>query len=161
MTSVDLVSKSSEAVGGMASGIYTIANAKGDWKQIVTGVLEIVNALAVFLPPPASTVTSTISSIAALFLGGESTDTNALIQSEFEKQTELILDEFTAIREHIDDALDIQFLEEMYILAQVFLIIHIIFIHLNYIFMVCFNYRLFWLICQPNHCLWIPLRIKK
>ena len=119
MTSVDLVSKSATALGGMATGINTIVSANGEWKQIVTGVLEIVDALAVFLPPPASSVTSAISSIAALFLGGGSTDTNALIQSEFEKQTELILDEFTAMKNYLDEALDIQFVEEMYILAQV------------------------------------------
>ena len=118
MTSVELVSKGSESFGHISIGVQKLMSAKGDWKQILSGTLDLVNALSVFLPPPVSSLTTSISEIYNLFLGGGSPDTASIIQKEFEKQTALILDQFERIRSYITKALDLQTLEEMKVLAQ-------------------------------------------
>ena len=119
MTAVDGLAKGSEAVTYIASAVTTFVNSGGDAKQIASGVLDLVNALAVFLPPPASSITSMISSIANMFLGGGTPDTASLIEEEFAKQSEMILDQFEKMKQYIEEALDQQTLEEMKIIAQV------------------------------------------
>ena len=54
-----------------------------------------------------------------MFLGGGSEDTSSLIQNEFAKQTELILDQFEKMKDFIENALDQQTLDEMQVLATV------------------------------------------
>ena len=119
MIDSDGLSKGTEAVGYVASAVQTFINADGDVKQIISGVLDLVSALSVFLPPPASVITGLVSSIANMFLGGGSTDTATLIEEEFAKQTEVILDQFEKLKDYINNALDDQTLDEMKILAQV------------------------------------------
>ena len=119
MTKVDALSKGSEAVGYLASAVQTFVESDGDTKAIISGTLDLVNALAVFLPPPASSITGMISGIANMFLGGGSEDTASIIQDEFAKQTKLILDQFEKMKAYFENALDQQTLDEMQVLAQV------------------------------------------
>ena len=118
MTKVEAVSKASESIGHISSGLQKIIGANGDWKQILSGSLDMVNALSNFLPPPVSSLTGAISDIYNMFLGGGSADTASVIKNEFEKQTAMILDQFDRIRVFLIEALDIQRIEEMKILAQ-------------------------------------------
>ena len=118
MTRVEVASKGTESIGHISSGVQKLIAAKGDWKQILGGTLDLVNALSVFLPPPVSSLTTMVSEIYNLFLGGGSPDTATLIQKEFEKQTAMIMDQFDRIRFYITKALDLQTLEEMKVLAQ-------------------------------------------
>ena len=119
MTAVDALSKGSEAVGHLTSAVQKFVEADGDTKAIISGCLDLVNALSVFLPPPVSSITGMISGIANMFLGGGSEDTASLIQDEFAKQTELILDQFEKMKDYIENALDQQTLDEMQVLATV------------------------------------------
>ena len=119
MTKVDALSKGSEAVGYLASAVQTFVESDGDTKAILSGTLDLVNALAIFLPPPASSITGMISGIANMFLGGGSEDTASIIQDEFAKQTKLILDQFEKMKAYFENALDQQTLDEMQVLAQV------------------------------------------
>ena len=123
MTAVDGLAKGSEAVTFIASAITTFKDADGDAKKIVSGVMDIVNAIAVFLPPPASSITSMISSIANLFLGGGSVDISTIIENAFAEQSAMILAQFEKLKSYISTALDQQNLDEMTILAQVCIIL--------------------------------------
>ena len=57
--------------------------------------------------------------IANMFLGGGSTDTAALIQNEFAKQSKLILDSFANLEAAVSDLLERQTITEMYLLSEV------------------------------------------
>ena len=57
--------------------------------------------------------------IANMFLGGGSTDTAALIQNEFAKQSKLILDSFANLERAVSDLLERQTITEMYLLSEV------------------------------------------
>ena len=87
--------------------------------QIASGCIDIINAIAVFLPPPASAITEAISSIFNMFSGGGTEDTATLIQDGFEEQAELILEQFEAMKDWTGEALNEQTLEEMTFLAEV------------------------------------------
>ena len=76
--------------------------------KITSGVLDVTNAIATFLPPPASLVTSTFSGIFNMFgLGGDPSNQEVIdeikkgfeeqkkfISQEFEKQNQFIMGEF-------------------------------------------------------------------
>ena len=64
-------------------------------------------------------ITGTISMIANMFLGGGSTDTAALIQNEFAKQSKLILDSFANLEKAVSELLERQTITEMYLLSEV------------------------------------------
>ena len=113
------LAKGVEAINGVTSAIYTFIHADGDAMAIAGGVIDLVNAIAVFLPPPASMITETISSLFNMFTGGGTTDTATLIEDGFEKQAELILEQFEAMKDWTGEALDEQTLEEMTFLAEV------------------------------------------
>ena len=118
MTKVEAVGKASESIGHISTGLQKIIGANGDWKQILSGSLDMVNALSLFLPPPVSSLTGAVSDIYNMFLGGGSTDTASLIKNEFEKQTAMILDQFDRLRNFFTEALDIQRIEELKMVAQ-------------------------------------------
>ena len=86
--------------------------------KIASGCIDIVNGIAVFLPPPASTLTQTISSIFNMFAGGGTTDTATVIQNGFDEQSKLITAQFDHLKSWVEDALDLQTLEEMSFLAE-------------------------------------------
>ena len=69
MTKYDRIAKGAAASGDIASAIQKFAS--GDTQKIVSGCLDLANAAANLLPPPASIVTGTIASIANIFLGGK------------------------------------------------------------------------------------------
>ena len=119
MTRVTAIAKGSEAAGHIASAIQKFVKADGDTWQLVSGVLDIFNALTAFLPPPASMIIGSITGIANMFIGGGSTDTTALIQNEFSQQTRLILEQFQKMKKVLKKKLEQQALDEMNILAEV------------------------------------------
>ena len=120
MTGVELVTKASVSINAITSAIDTFIKADGDYKAITSGTLNLVNAIAVFLPPPISAVTEILSGVADFFLngGGGTTDTATLIQNGFEEQAELIVEQFNRMKQWTGQALDSQTLEEMTFLAQ-------------------------------------------
>ena len=119
MNAVDTLSKGSEAAGHLASAVQKFIKSDGNVKQILSGCFDLVSALSVFLPPPYSQITGAISSIANMFLGGGSTDTATIIQTEFARQSKLILDQFENLKTFIVDELKAQTLDQMYLLAEV------------------------------------------
>ena len=120
MTGVAKLTKASESINAITSAIDTFIKADGDFKAIASGTLSLVNAIALFLPPPISVMTEILSGVADFFLngGGGTTDTATLIQNGFEEQAELIMDQFNRMKKWTSDALDSQTLEEMTFLAQ-------------------------------------------
>ena len=119
MTGVTQLERGSEAAGHISSAIEKFVNADGDTWQLVSGVLDVFNALTVFLPPPASMIIGSITGIANMFIDGGSTDTTAIIQNEFSQQTKLILDQFENMKKVLTQELEQQSLNEMNILAEV------------------------------------------
>ena len=125
MTTVDNFSKASDTAGHLASGINTLIESSGDTMQIISGCLDMASALTTFLPPPVSTITSTVSGIFNMFLGGGSTDTATAISAEIQKQTDIITNKIESLKGYFDLALDKQTLEEMKFLAGVSKLIRI------------------------------------
>ena len=94
------VAKASRAISRGASGISKFMSAKNpdgslDEKKIISGVLDVVDGLATFLPAPASIVTGTISSIVGMFFGGGGPSTEEVIKEEFKKQKKFIEEQFS------------------------------------------------------------------
>ena len=116
---VEGLSKGVEAITSVTSAINTLIHADGDVMQIASGCIDIINAIAVFLPPPASAITEAISSIFNMFSGGGTEDTATLIQDGFEEQAELILEQFEAMKDWTGEALNEQTLQEMTFLEEV------------------------------------------
>ena len=91
----------------------------GDAKLIVSGVLDVANALATFLPPPASAVTGALSGILGIFGVGGGPSTEDVIREEFqkmkdftsrqfEKQTKVIAGEFADQKKFIKQEFEVQ-----------------------------------------------------
>ena len=79
MSKTEKVSKSASAAGALlgAIGKFGAKNDDGspDALKILSGVADISNAIASFLPPPASVITGTVSSLLNIFgAGGPSTE---------------------------------------------------------------------------------------
>ena len=68
MTKYDRIAAGAAASGDIASAVQKFAT--GDTQKIVSGCLDLANAAANFLPPPASIVTGSIVGVANIFLGG-------------------------------------------------------------------------------------------
>ena len=69
MTKYDRIAAGAAASGDIASAVQKFAT--GDTQKIVSGCLDLANAAANFLPPPASIVTGSIVGVANIFLGGK------------------------------------------------------------------------------------------
>ena len=69
MTKYDKIANGAAASGDIASAVQKFAS--GDTQKIISGCLDLANAAANFLPPPASILTGTIASVANIFLGGK------------------------------------------------------------------------------------------
>ena len=94
------VAKASRALAGGARGLSKFLTAKKpdgsiDEKKVIGGVIDVVDSIATFLPPPASIVTGTISAIFGIFGGGGGPQIQEIIQEEFEKQKKFIKEEFS------------------------------------------------------------------
>lgn len=71
------------------------------WK-IASGVVDLADAIAQFLPPPASVVTGTISGLLGIFTGeGAKPTTEDVIQKGFEEQKAFISEQFSRQAEAI------------------------------------------------------------
>ena len=95
--------KGLNAVSGVLSAIGKFTS--NDPLQYVSGALDLVNEISVFLPPPASMVTSAISGIFSIFgLGGSdpsNQDVINSIQNGFKEQKSFISEEFVKQNEFI------------------------------------------------------------
>ena len=69
MTKYDKIANGAAASGDIASAVQKFAS--GDTQKIISGCLDLANAAANFLPPPASIVTGSIVGVANIFLGGK------------------------------------------------------------------------------------------
>ena len=98
--------KGLKAVSNLVTGIEKLTT--GDPLKVTSGVLDIANTIAEFLPPPASIVTGTLSGIFNIFgLGGSGPsnqdvideiksgfkEQKSFIRTQFEKQQKFITDE--------------------------------------------------------------------
>ena len=89
MTAVEGLEKGLGALTSIVGAVDKFQKADGDPKQIISGVLDIANALAAFVPPPASLITGTVSGIFGLFMPKKPT-TNQLIQDGFDDLKKVI-----------------------------------------------------------------------
>ena len=101
MSASDGIAKAANAVGAVVGAVSKFSS--GDAMNIVSGVLDIVSAIADFLPPPASLIANAISSIFNMFVGGGAPSTEDIIKDEFKKQKDFILEEFARQKEFIKD----------------------------------------------------------
>ena len=74
---------------------------------IMDGILDFTDAIAQFLPPPASIITGTISSIFKIFVPGPPS-TEDVIKEEFEKQKKFIEEKFDEQKKFIGKNLKIR-----------------------------------------------------
>ena len=124
MSNTDKLSKSADAVGGILTAVNKFQT--GDEVQIVSGCLDIANAAAQFLPPPASLVTGTAASVFNLISGAPPDPSNQqvidevknainatinagfakqekFLQKKFEKHRKFITEEFQSLESTMKD----------------------------------------------------------
>ena len=81
--------------------------------KIISGYLDVTNAISTFLPPPASMVTSTVSGIFNIFIGGDGGPSNQDVIDEvkkgFEEQKKFIQEEFHKQREFMEELVKDEF----------------------------------------------------
>ena len=117
MSKTDMISKASTAVSGIVGAVDKFQS--GDDKQIISGAMDVTNSIAQFLPPPASTVTGSISGILQIFGIGGGPSTEEVIKEEFQKmkdftarkfeqQTKFIAGEFAEQKEYIKEEFEAQ-----------------------------------------------------
>ena len=125
MSATDGLTKAADGIAGLASGVGKIMDASGDGLKVVGGVLDIMSAASVLLPPPASLVTSTFSGIFNLFAGGPPDATNQqvidelkndikrgfahqknFLEKKFAEHANLIREEFQKLENKIKDQLE-------------------------------------------------------
>ena len=90
--------KASNAVGQIAGSVEKFK--KGGTWDVMGGILDVGNAISNFLPPPASILTSTVSSIFELIVGG-APSTEDVVKKEFEKQKKYMEQKFTEINKNL------------------------------------------------------------
>ena len=97
MSKTEGVAKSAAAAGHVLSAIAKFKAKKDDGSpdtlEIVSGIADIANGIAEFLPPPASVVTETVSSILNIF-GAGSPSTEEIIKEEFQKMKQFTAELF-------------------------------------------------------------------
>ena len=120
MSKTETVGKSGAAAGHLFSAVqkFGATNSDGspDALQILSGVSDISNAVAEFLPPPASLVTGTVSSLFSMLgLGGPSTE--EVVKEEFIKMKKFTEDLIAKQTMVINAKIDAEF-EEQNVLIQ-------------------------------------------
>ena len=114
MSGTDKLTKSADAVGGVLTAVNKFKT--GDEVKIMSGCLDIGNAAAQFMPPPASLVTQVVTDVFNLVAGvppdpsnqqvidGINATLNAgfakqksFLEKKFEKHKEFITDEFQSL----------------------------------------------------------------
>ena len=111
MGEVTMLSKGLTAIGGLANGIRKwqfAVNEDGsiNAKKFFSGMLDIVNGVAVLLPPPVSQITGSITSIYNLFTNGGSPTQKEIMENLFAEQAKMIKEEFAKQNEAIKVMLD-------------------------------------------------------
>merc|ERR1712079_405865 len=106
MSKTDLVLKSTSAVSTVLGAVdkFGATNEDGspDALKIVSGVADIGNAIATFLPPPYSVVTGVVSSFLSMFgAGGPSTE--QVVKEEFQKMKKFAAKLFAEQRKFIEE----------------------------------------------------------
>ena len=93
MSNVEKLAKGLDALNKVLGAAPKLCS--GDNWKILSGVVDIADAIAQFLPPPASIVTGSISSLLGIFTGeGAQPSTEQIIQEGFEKQKTFIAEKF-------------------------------------------------------------------
>ena len=117
MTGTEKISKASTALSGIIGAGVKIFS--GDGKTIVSGVMDGINTLAKFLPPPASIITESLSGVLEMFGIGGGPSTVDVIKEEFQKmkdftarqfdkQTKFIAGEFADQKKYIKEEFEVQ-----------------------------------------------------
>lgn len=102
MSNVEKLTKGLNALNTVLTAVPKLTSHNG-W-QIASGIVDIADAVAQFLPPPASMVTGTISGLLGIFTGeGAKPTTEQIIQEGFEKQKAFIADKFSQQAEFIQE----------------------------------------------------------
>ena len=100
MKNLEQLGQFGSAAGNIASAVGKFSS--GDAMQIASGVLDVANAVAQFLPPPASIVTGVASGIFGMFMPGaggpeaeeQKIDVVGEMEEMFKKQNQVIAEEF-------------------------------------------------------------------
>ena len=111
MSKTESVSKSASAASALSGAIGKFGATKDDGSpdelKILSGVSDIANAIAEFLPPPVSVITGTVSSILNIFgVGGPSAE--EVVKEEFQKMKQFTSDLFIKQNKFIEEKLKAQ-----------------------------------------------------
>ena len=109
--------KGAEAMHSISSAISKFAKADSAM-DIASGVLDLVGAMAVFLPPPASAITSIVTSVFGVFNGGGAPSVTDTIKAEFNDLKSYITTEFAKQKFYTESIVEEAFLNELLITAQ-------------------------------------------
>ena len=88
----------------------------GEPLDIASGVVDLVSGIANFLPPPASIVTGSISSVFALFSGTPSV--SDVVKEEFDSLKTFITDGLEEQKTYIKHAIELSQIDEMIRISQ-------------------------------------------
>lgn len=134
MSSTEVLSKSSEAIGFITSAVSKFLSVdysnmtSDDTVTIISGCLDICSCIATFLPPPASIITESLSNLVNIFLPGTSVPSNTdvintldtkfaeqenFIRNAFNEQKSYIARMFDALEGYNEDLFNKEFLREM------------------------------------------------
>ena len=122
MSKTEAFGKTTNALGSIVGAVGKFQATKPDGSvdviQVLSGVADITNTIASFLPPPASIITGTFSSILNIFgAGGPSTEDvvkeefakqKQFINEKFEEQKKFIEGEFEELKKFIEDEMEDQ-----------------------------------------------------
>ena len=100
--------KAIHAIGSAIDKFNRAKNSDGSYNVnlLVSGVFDIVNEIAEYLPPPISTITGTMSKLFNLFTNGGTPSQDQILKDLFASQSKMIKEEFEKQREAFEAMLD-------------------------------------------------------
>ena len=111
MSKTEAVYKSSKALSSVVAAVRKFSSTNEDGSpnavMIVSGVGDIANAIATFLPPPATIITGVFSSVLDVFGAGGPT-VKDVVYKEFKKMKKFTKEEFTKQKKFINNQFENQ-----------------------------------------------------